>query len=236
MAAAHGHIAWSFTDGTNIVQLSDIRADETTFEPPRDDGSGPVDPFGNSGRGTKTASLSLATASLTGQSQIETWERDKTKIQAAGYGPAYGYQWYEEDALNVGQPLDIEGQVQGRPGMRLEMMHTENSPTIYRQVNLLAHLAAAAGSSYDETIVFPVEGAPLTLAATVSGTANITLTAEDTGASQVGQSTDSFTDERGSVSLALPSGTYQVQCEVSGGTGVSDVSLRVDGGTIYTSY
>jgi len=222
------------------VQINDLSADFCSFDqqPAEND---EVDPTGARYFGGDMSELRLRgreSGSL--YSQLETWRNADTRLRAVFEGGGgFNLQWYEDDRLDILKWVSILGKSVGRADFfDLRMVRQgHGAHAIYRQVNLLAHLAAASGATYDQTIILPLNATVLTAAITnTAASGSLTLTAQNFASGSVGTANVTMANGRASVNLTLPSNTYKVRVQVTGGTSISNLSLRTDGDTVYTAY
>lgn len=227
------------TDGTT-VQVSDVAAQEAEFDQRETESAEDVDATGGRyypGDYSRLRFRGRESGAL--YDQLATWRAADTRLSAVLEGSSLGVLWTETDRLSVLRWVPVRGQSQGRADFfEVEMVrdgHGEHD--IYRAVNLLYHLAAASGTSYSKSIVFPVAGAVVTAAITdTAASGTLTVTAKDYGGSTLTSDSTATANGRASVSLTLPSSVYEVLVTVTGGTSLSNASLRLDGESTYTAY
>lgn len=161
----------------------------------------------------------ITTAKL---NQLKAWMKNYTLLGVVIAGLRDNVQWYEPTEILVEAPKGFQT---GSRNMARVMMSLRGAEydNVDKNVNLIK---AATGTS----MVFPIEGVTLTLAATGAAAFDLTLTAKDHAGATLDTITTGFNAERGSVELELPADTWTVEWVLNGAT---DASLRTDGETDY---
>lgn len=224
-------------DGTT-VQFSDVEAGNSNVNPGQQAENDQQDPSGNRYYGGDLSEAQIRARDSGGLlAQLRTWLAANTRLSYVFQGPSFCVLWYETDRLMNPKPITIEGRAVGRAdfvdfGTRREG-HGEHA--IHRQVNLLRHLADASGSTYDQTIVFPLQGPLLTasVSATAGTTGTITIRAKNFAGATLISSQATLGEGRNSTGITLPANTYQVQVQVTGDWTISDAALRVGAENAY---
>lgn len=225
------------SDGTT-VRATAIEANNTEYER-REIETEDLDPTGGRYYGGDYSRLRVRFQDLSLFTQLNTWRAADTRISAAAEGSSIGILWTETDHVSMVRPVNVMGSARGRADfVDVELVREgHGAHAIYRAVNLLNHKAAASGTSYDQSIVFPNSGATLTAAVTdTAAGGTLTITAKNYAGTSLGSASQSTASGRVSAELTLPSNTYTAQVTVTLGTSISNVSLRVDGETAYTAY
>ncbi|MEP0004586.1 MAG: hypothetical protein ABJ387_03465 [Balneola sp.] len=164
-----------------------------------------------------------------GADQVAAWKLARTplKIVAVSKEP-YGrnYVWPQFTKAKQATPITKPKVEDGDASVKITLEHAAVEPKRVRNL-----IFGEAGNSLD----LPLSGITLTLAAEKASAFDLELEAFDYGTdgtdgSSLGSASDSFDDERGSVSLQLPSNTWRVEWTLNGAT---DASLRADGSSEY---
>jgi hypothetical protein len=172
-----------------------------------------------------------------GFAQLKTWRDADTRVSLVAVGPNYNFLWETTDTVSLLKWIDIQGKASGRADFfDIELVREgQGVHTIYRVLNVVNHKTAATGTSYDQTLIFPVTSPTVTFSITDTAAAGtITVTAQNFAGATVVSATGPTVNGRTSVPLVLTGSTiYKIRCQVTIGTALSNAALRVDGSTTY---
>ncbi len=170
-------------------------------------------------------SMMLESPDFEGESQIESWKAARTPLRMVAIGKgrfSRSMIWTVFTAAKQLLPMTKVKRNEGDNSLKITLEKDDASPK--QRKNLIY---GEAGTS----LVLPIAGIDLTLAATKASAFDLTLEAFDYGTdgtdgSSLGSATDSFNNERGSVTLTLPANTWRIDWTLNGAT---QASLRADG-------
>lgn len=158
------------------------------------------------------------------EDQVKSWMEDNTPVSAVGYGLQVNFYWFEQSRVRILKP-NYFGSGQRRRAT-ISMRKEGGIHTIDSVVNLLLN---QPWSGNNKKIVYPIEGATLTLSQDTGQAMSIrALDASDTELESVSGSTSGGRDV---ATITLPAGTYSVECVL--GAQNLDAALRSDGKTEY---
>lgn len=216
------HVASVFDQAGNVVQFNTLIGGETGFE---------MEPInqeytaGDYQSGERNA-LMLASAEFDGAAQIADWVEQGTPVAAVALSRGLNgrnYRWAEYLKLSEKLNNPKAARSEGDGFLKVMLQNFDVNPVRVRNL-----IQDAGGTS----IVLPISGETLTLAAEDGGAFDLTLNALDYSDVQLDTVTASFNNERGSVELTLPSNTWKVTWDLDGAT---QASLRADGSTEYVA-
>lgn len=172
-----------------------------------------------------------------GLALLESWQVGYTPCRMVVLAPAGMSILFQES-----EEIDfIQGTgVNAREGLKIHrvMIEAVGSGLSIQQVKNLARAITFSGDQ--GTLVFPMQGPTLTLAAdyTTPAGATLVIEAKDYAGTQVAISSQSATAGRVSTTITLPADTYTLEIDLlNGGTGtVQNISLRADGSSEFISY
>lgn len=200
----------------NVVQFNDLVPEQTGIE------MEPINQVHSTGdyqSGERNAVM-LAGIDFSGETQLQTWKNDRTPVAAVALsrsGIGRNLRWTDflklKELFATPKPLRSEGDA----FIKATLEDFDVDPVRER------NLANSAGGT---SIILPLAGPELTLAAESGVLFDLTLRARDFAGLELAFTTTSFNNERGTVQLVLPANTWTVEWELNGAV---NASLRADG-------
>ena len=161
------------------------------------------------------------------EDQVKAWMQANTPVAAVGLGLQVNFLWQDTARFRIIRPNFFAS------GQRRRATITANREggihKIDHRMNLLSRDDLLETPSANvKRLIFPVEGATLTLSRDFSGAdANVTLRALDSAGVELASAAGSAADPRTVVALTLPAATWHVEADL--GQAGGQPALRSDG-------
>lgn len=218
-------------DTGDVAQFNTLRNEGSLNINPSEDGedsSGGI-PYAGDQADMEAVVYDLGAA----EEQVKAWMKANARIEAVGLGHQVNFLWYERTRFRIRRPKFFA------PGTRkratITANHTGGVLNIDHMVNLLHNadlLSDEGGNVY--RIIFPVEGAKLTLSRDFDVAplnTQVTIRALDYDEVQLEEVIGANSAGRTSAQITLPAGTWFVEVDL--GAAAGEPVLRSDGKTEY---
>lgn len=167
------------------------------------------------------------------EAQVKAWMAANLRVRAVGFGHQVNFLWNDRDRARLLRPnLFAPGQ---RKRATITMQRQGGQHKIDHMVNMLINddLVIDEGGNV-KRIIFPVEGAKLTLsrdfgAAPLDG--QVTIRALAFNEASINEVVGTNADGRTSATITLPAGTWFVECDLNAAAG--EPALRSDGKKVF---
>lgn len=187
--------------------------------------------------GGYTWPLAVAFLDNAGMAMLEIWHAAETDCQMVIFSPAgNSILFFTSERLDFKPGTGINARDGAVP--HLVMMETTGGlPNVFEIKNLAKGIQFAGDAG---TLIFPLEGPTLTLAADYADEdgATMVITAKDFAGDPVATSSQAAENGRISTQITLPADTYSLDIDLlDGGTAtITNISLRSDGSTEFIDY